>query len=160
MDPQIQQILNGLVAVGATALTGGVVYLITVITPVLKLWVNNEVALVASKLTGQDYEIFKLMVATAVQDAEQRGLTKQIEDTATAKKAYALKTLQAELDKAGIPFDLASADSAIESAINQGLQIPPAQVAITETPTATPPTVVAVTPLQPITPTLSNTAAT
>lgn len=135
IDPQIQSILNALIALVLSSLLVVAEELIRRGTPLILVWVDSKIELAKSHLSASQLAILDLVVTRAVQDAEQSGLIGKIGNTATAKKDYALKNVQAELDKMDIPFDVNEADRRIEAAINQGLQQSPTQLALIESST-------------------------
>lgn len=86
------------------------------------VWIKRKIDEVKSKLTSQQITDIEYYTKIVVQAAEQSGLAKLIEDTAAAKKDYAIKTLQAILDSKGWKgFSVAELEAHIESAILNGI---------------------------------------
>ena len=116
--------------------------LITAFVPVLTAlvwqWVQAKRAQVIDYLEDSQYARFLTLLEIAVQAAEQAGIAEIIENTAEAKKQYALNQLQLMLNTYG--FNRISVDELagwIEAAIRQGLQEVPPTVDLVEGPFTT-----------------------
>lgn len=77
-----------------------------------------------SRLTSTQHEFLDYLVTTAVQAAEQAGLTNQITNTGRQKKAYAIQTVTDILSARGyrdVAKYIPQIEMLIESAINRGV---------------------------------------
>ena len=104
---------------------GILTYAISRIKPLIEAWIDAKVELLRSNLNKEQLFILDQVVIKAIREAEQRADIDEIINTALAKKEFALKSVQEELDRLGIPFDIFAADKAIEAAINQNLEQAP-----------------------------------
>ena len=125
MDPEIQKILSSIIGVLLTVMLGILTYAISRIKPLIEAWIDAKVELLLSNLNKEQLFILDQVVIKAIREAEQRADIDEIINTALAKKEFALKSVQEELDRLGIPFDIFAADKAIEAAINQNLEQAP-----------------------------------
>lgn len=125
MDPEIQKILSSIIGVLLTVMLGILTYAISRIKPLIEAWIDAKVELLRSNLNKEQLFILDQVVIKAIREAEQRADIDEIINTALAKKEFALKSVQEELDRLGIPFDIFAADKAIEAAINQNLEQAP-----------------------------------
>lgn len=128
----LQQVLAPVVGAALTILAAFLVNQVVKLTPVVIGFFEDQVQLVRSKLTSEQLAILDLVVTRAVQAAEQSSEIGLILKEGQAKKEYALKIVQDELDRLGVPFDLVDAEHRVEAAINQGLESQKPAVALVE----------------------------
>lgn len=122
----LQQVAAPVIGLLLTMIVGWLVSELVKLIPVGLEFLEHQVELVRSKLTSEQLAILDLVVERAVQAVQQSAEIGLVVNEAKSKKAEALKIVQEELDKLGIFFDVDTADRAIESAINQGLNHGPA----------------------------------
>lgn len=128
----LQQVLAPVVGAALTILAAFLVNQVVKLTPVVIGFFEDQVQLVRSKLTSEQLAILDLVVTRAVQAAEQSAEIGLILKEGKTKKEYALKIVQDELDRLGVPFDLVDAEHRIEAAINQALEQKPLGLATLE----------------------------
>jgi hypothetical protein len=100
---------------------------ITIAVPILTAyvvrWLNSLKLDVLARISQSRYESIKFLVETAVKAAEQAGLAEYIQNTAAAKKSFAVVRLQAMLEARGLGYiSVAEIEAHIEAAILRGWQ--------------------------------------
>lgn len=118
----VQQIGAPVIGLLLTLILGWIVREIVLLSPLVADWISSHAELLKSKLSVQQLAIIETIVTKAVQAAEQSSAVGLILKDGVSKKNFALNFIQAELDKLDIPFDVTSAASQIEAALNQGVQ--------------------------------------
>ncbi len=104
----------------ALVLEALIVAVVPALVVLIAKFAQAKLAELKLRLTANQWLMLSDMVVTVIRAAEQSGLAGLIENTAVAKKQYAIDALQAIVDAHSLHLPLAQLDAAIEEAVQQG----------------------------------------
>lgn len=117
ISPEMQAVLEPVLTLLITTL-------LTCITGIVALaaaWVQAKVKEAKARLTNEQRAALEFIIGGTIKAAEQMGLSKQIEDTAKAKKQWAIDKVQAWAEANHINVDVGTIEVILEGKILEGV---------------------------------------